>query len=45
MSASARALLKFSTPRDPAQLAVFIRLRVLNPEHEHRRRGIEARIS
>ncbi|MGV9690565.1 hypothetical protein ACWDUX_15795 [Streptomyces sp. NPDC003444] len=34
-----------STPRDPAQLAAFIRLRVLNPEHEHWRRGIEARIS
>ncbi|MFJ4343293.1 Helicase associated domain protein [Streptomyces sp. NPDC088915] len=42
VSASARALLKFSTPRDPAALAAFIRLRVLDPEHEHWRRGIEA---
>ncbi|MEW1552140.1 DEAD/DEAH box helicase, partial [Streptomyces tsukubensis] len=41
-SAPARKLLKFSTPRDPAQLAAFINLRVLNPEHEHWRRGIEA---
>jgi predicted helicase len=37
-SAPAKALLKFSTPRDPAQLAAFINLRVLNPEHEHWRR-------
>ncbi len=43
-SASAKALLKFSTPRDPAQLAAFINLRVLNPEHEHWRRGIEAAV-
>ncbi|MGV4989075.1 Helicase associated domain protein [Streptomyces sp. NRAIS3] len=42
LSLPARALLKFSTPRDPAQLAAFINLRVLNPEHEHWRRGIEA---
>ncbi|WP_405826379.1 Helicase associated domain protein [Streptomyces sp. NBC_00838] len=41
-SAPARKLLKFSTPRDPAQLAAFINLRVLNPEHQHWRRGIEA---
>ncbi|MEU1407860.1 Helicase associated domain protein [Streptomyces sp. NPDC005728] len=41
-SAPARKLLKFSTPRDPAQLAAFINLRVLNPEHEHWRRGVEA---
>ncbi|MGW0607847.1 Helicase associated domain protein [Streptomyces sp. NPDC002640] len=41
-SAPARQLLKFSTPRDPAQLAAFINLRVLNPEHTHWRRGIEA---
>ena len=26
----------------PAQLAAFINLRVLNPEHQHWRRGIEA---
>lgn len=43
-SASAKALLKFSTPRDPAQLAAFINLRVLNPEHEHWRRGVEAAV-
>ncbi|MFD8933205.1 DEAD/DEAH box helicase [Streptomyces mirabilis] len=43
-SAPAKALLKFSTPRDPAQLAAFINLRVLNPEHEHWRRGVEASV-
>ncbi|MFD7667732.1 Helicase associated domain protein [Streptomyces sp. NPDC059788] len=43
-SALARQLLKFSVPRDPAQLAAFINLRVLNPEHEHWRRGIEAAV-
>ncbi|MEW1552141.1 DEAD/DEAH box helicase [Streptomyces tsukubensis] len=43
-SAPARKLLKFSTPRDPAQLAAFINLRVLNTEHEHWRRGIEAAV-
>ncbi|MFJ4356140.1 Helicase associated domain protein [Streptomyces massasporeus] len=42
LSVPARTLLKFSTPRDPAQLAAFINLRVLNPEHQHWRRGIEA---
>ncbi|GGY51063.1 helicase [Streptomyces djakartensis] len=42
LSEPARELLKFSTPRDPAQLAAFINLRVLNPEHQHWRRGIEA---
>ncbi|MFH9405212.1 Helicase associated domain protein [Streptomyces sp. NPDC017638] len=42
LSVPARALLKFSTPRDPAQLAAFINLRVLNPDHTHWRRGIEA---
>lgn len=44
VSTPARALLKFSTPRDPAQLAAFINLRVLNPEHEHWRRGVEAAV-
>ncbi|MBT3150053.1 Helicase associated domain protein [Streptomyces sp. CHD11] len=44
VSVPARALLKFSTPRDPAQLAAFINLRVLNPEHEHWRRGVEAAV-
>ncbi|MGW2650043.1 Helicase associated domain protein [Streptomyces sp. NPDC001393] len=43
-STPARQLLKFSTPRDPTQLAAFINLRVLNPEHEHWRRGIEAAV-
>ncbi|WP_225636210.1 DEAD/DEAH box helicase [Streptomyces solaniscabiei] len=42
LSVPARELLKFSTPRDPAQLAAFINLRVLDPEHQHWRRGIEA---
>ncbi|MFG3016175.1 helicase associated domain-containing protein [Streptomyces cinerochromogenes] len=31
-------------PRDPAQLAAFINLRVLDPEHAHWRRGIEAAV-
>jgi hypothetical protein len=34
-SKPARQLLKFSTPRDPAQLAAFINLWVLNLEDEH----------
>jgi superfamily II DNA or RNA helicase len=42
LSAPARQLLKFSTPRDPARLAAFINLRVLDPEHAHWRRGVEA---
>ncbi|GGQ37487.1 helicase [Streptomyces pseudogriseolus] len=44
LSVPARELLKFSTPRDPAQLAAFINLRVLDPEHQRWRRGIEAAI-
>ncbi|MFE6741906.1 DEAD/DEAH box helicase [Streptomyces tubercidicus] len=44
LSVPAKALLKFSTPRDPAALAAFISLRVLNPEHEHWRRGVEAAV-
>lgn len=44
LSGAARGLLRFSTPRDPATLAAFINLRVLNPEHEHWRRGIEAAV-
>ncbi|MFC7891900.1 Helicase associated domain protein [Streptomyces sp. NPDC057381] len=44
LSVPARALLRFSTPRDPAQLAAFISLRVLNPEHRHWRRGVEAAV-
>ncbi|MEV7077815.1 Helicase associated domain protein [Streptomyces sp. NPDC093516] len=43
-SRPARQLLKFSTPRDPAALAAFINLRVLNPEHDHWRRGMEAAV-
>ncbi|MET9395453.1 Helicase associated domain protein [Streptomyces sp. NPDC006624] len=42
LSESARELLRFSSPRDPAQLAAFINLRVLNPEHRRWRCGIEA---
>ncbi|MFF4407320.1 Helicase associated domain protein [Streptomyces sp. NPDC001404] len=41
-SAPARELLKFSTPRDPAQLARFVKLRVIEPENSFWRRGIEA---
>ncbi|MFD7304971.1 Helicase associated domain protein [Streptomyces pharetrae] len=44
LSMPARQLLKFSSPRDPATLAAFINLRVLNPEHAHWRRGIEAAV-
>ena len=44
VSVPARALLKFSTPRDPSALAAFINLRVLNPEKEHWRRGVEASV-
>ncbi|MFI9251311.1 Helicase associated domain protein [Streptomyces sp. NPDC053069] len=44
LSVPARELLKFSIPRDPTQLAAFINLRVLNPEHAHWRRGIEAAV-
>ncbi|WP_327232557.1 Helicase associated domain protein [Streptomyces sp. NBC_01317] len=43
-SAPARRLLKFSTPRDPAVLAAFINLRVVDPEREHWRRGVEAAV-
>ncbi|MDQ8708327.1 Helicase associated domain protein [Streptomyces sp. LHD-70] len=42
VSAGARELLKFSSPRDPVELARFVRLRVLEPEGEYWRRGIEA---
>ncbi|MHA7962300.1 helicase associated domain-containing protein [Streptomyces sp. L500] len=41
-SVPARELLKFSTPRDPAQLARFVKLRVIEPENAFWRRGIEA---
>ncbi|MFG2986004.1 Helicase associated domain protein [Streptomyces sp. NPDC048258] len=42
ISGPAHALLRFSTPRDPAKLAAFIRLRVLEPETTHWLRGLEA---
>ncbi|MBT2386546.1 DEAD/DEAH box helicase [Streptomyces sp. ISL-11] len=41
-SGPARELLKFSTPRDPAMLARFVKLRVIEPENAFWRRGIEA---
>ncbi|MGP3777174.1 Helicase associated domain protein (plasmid) [Streptomyces sp. SDT5-1] len=41
-SAPARELLKFSTPRDPATLARFMQLRVIDPETTYWRRGIQA---
>ncbi|MFF7730780.1 Helicase associated domain protein [Streptomyces sp. NPDC008001] len=40
--APARELLRFSTPRDPALLARFVKLRVIEPENAFWRRGIEA---
>ncbi|MFC4497888.1 Helicase associated domain protein [Streptomyces ovatisporus] len=42
VSGPARSLLKFSTHRDHAALAAFISLRVLRPDNQHWRRGIEA---
>ncbi|MFQ6198838.1 Helicase associated domain protein [Streptomyces sp. NPDC000405] len=41
-SAPARELLRFSVPRDPALLARFVKLRVIEPENAFWRRGIEA---
>ncbi|MGY3056263.1 hypothetical protein ACVWZD_000951, partial [Streptomyces sp. TE3672] len=41
-SAPARELLRFSTPRDPALLAQFVKLRVIEPENTFWRRGIQA---
>ncbi|WP_329191294.1 DEAD/DEAH box helicase [Streptomyces sp. NBC_01435] len=41
-SAPARELLKFSAPRDPALLARFVKLRVIEPENTFWRRGIQA---
>ncbi|MEV5508263.1 DEAD/DEAH box helicase [Streptomyces orinoci] len=41
-SAPARELLKFSVLRDPAQLARFVKLRVIEPENSFWCRGIEA---
>ncbi|OKK14818.1 helicase [Streptomyces sp. CB00455] len=42
VSGPAHALLTFSTPRDPARLAAFVRLRVLEPERTHWLRGLDA---
>ncbi|WP_431954845.1 Helicase associated domain protein [Actinacidiphila sp. bgisy167] len=42
LSAPARGLLSFSTPRDPAILARFMSLRVLRPENAYWRAGIQA---
>lgn len=42
VSGAAQELLRFSTARDPVQLAAFIRARVLRPEGEYWRRGLQA---
>lgn len=42
VSRPARELLRFSTPRDPRQLAGFIETRVINPGRVHWRRGLQA---
>ncbi|MFF1480686.1 Helicase associated domain protein [Streptomyces sp. NPDC058301] len=42
LSRAAARLLRFSTPRDPALLAQFVKLRVIEPENEYWRRGIQA---
>ncbi|MFJ1588399.1 Helicase associated domain protein [Streptomyces sp. NPDC088197] len=41
-SAPAKSLLSFSTPRDPAVLAQFMKLRILQPENTYWRQGIQA---
>jgi superfamily II DNA or RNA helicase len=41
-SAPAQSLLSFSTPRDPAVLAQFMKLRILRPENTYWRQGIQA---
>jgi hypothetical protein len=41
-SAPAQSLLTFSTPRDPAILAQFMKLRILQPENTYWRQGIQA---
>jgi hypothetical protein len=41
-SAPAQSLLSFSTPRDPAVLAQFMKLRILQPENTYWRQGIQA---
>ncbi|MFF7938054.1 MULTISPECIES: DEAD/DEAH box helicase [unclassified Streptomyces] len=42
VGASAAGVLRFSEERDPAMLAQFVRLRVIDPEGAYWRRGIEA---
>ncbi|MER5503558.1 Helicase associated domain protein [Streptomyces sp. NPDC002561] len=42
VSASAGSVLRFSEARDPAALASFVRLRVIDPEGAYWRRGVEA---
>ncbi|WP_329583334.1 DEAD/DEAH box helicase [Streptomyces sp. NBC_01361] len=44
VSGPAAELLKFSTPRDPALIAQFIQLRIIDPENAYWRRGIQAAI-
>ena len=41
-SAPAQSLLSFSTPRDPAVLAQFMKLRILRPENTYWRQGIQS---
>ncbi|MFI5756824.1 Helicase associated domain protein [Streptomyces sp. NPDC051569] len=45
VSGPAQELLTFSTPRDPAALAAFISLRVLRPETQFWRRGVQAALA
>jgi hypothetical protein len=42
VSGPAAALLRFSEPRDPALIAQFISLRIIDPENAYWRRGIQA---
>ncbi|WP_329585791.1 helicase associated domain-containing protein [Streptomyces sp. NBC_01362] len=42
LSGAAAGVLRFSEDRDPAVLAQFVRLRVIDPEGAYWRRGIEA---
>ncbi|MFI9781840.1 Helicase associated domain protein [Streptomyces sp. NPDC051956] len=44
LSGPAAALLRFSAPRDPALIARFIRLRIIDPENAYWRRGIQASV-
>lgn len=45
VGSAAQGLLSFSTRRDPAQLAAFISARVLRPEGEFWRRGLQAALA